>query len=574
MSIPQGLTLYRAERHQKDFPVNRKYGYYSDKLFSSFVRASHEPFDNSHKRSKKRFVQEIHLTMHDKSLETTQAIRLFPKYHHIKKCIIQPLSCFYEEIPPPKFTMKEFQRTFKVLKRITELKLYFSGELEGRACKSLLLLSDLESLSLPLFSYDEKSKNMSFFKETVRLASKRRSWKNFRSLNIQFSSPKISHTNRCSFNRSLRELLLFLRGLRKYCREMYKCSSFQLELPTSTKMSVDEPEILLEIAKIAPSMTRIHGFEMNKFAGLSKMIEHFEGLKEVSLTLSHGFQQEPDLSVLNKMPGFQGLTLDVSKDESVDLLLCKNLLAQVQALKNLTTLSLKFHAIPMITFEGKTFDMSRTISALTQLKSLELFFGDSRGFEHPKPSTGVWLVDALKAIGEKLQLEKLLLSFSMSNFENPGPVFKSFSQSVKKLTGLSVLKLEVLAANTIGDEDLVNLCHSMDRLKNIQDLTLKISKQYYFKIKTLLALLDCFVSNFPFLSKLDLKISSVRTTSESYQLISGAISKMRCLNWVSLHLTGEIEPGLDLKNLEAEINRKISGSISHSKSYSPYERLY
>ncbi len=140
---------------------------------------------------------------------------------------------------------------------------------------------------------------------------------------------------------------------------------------------------------------------------------------------------------------------------------------------------------------------------------------------------------------------------------------------MQKLPQLTVLKLEINAANTVGDEDLTAVSHSLSRLKNIEDLTLKISKPYYFKIKVFIELLNCIANSFPLLSKLDLNIASVRTSVESYQSLSAAISRMKILNSIKLSLTGEIEAGVDVKNLEALVNKKIAGTISHSKRYWP-----
>ena len=563
MPIPKGLILYRPIRHQTNFLLNQKYGSYSDKFFVPF---------NSVKllslflhRFKNKFAQKIHLITDDQTLETNQVIRVSSRYNHIQKCLIQPLSCF-EDLPrPTKFTMKGFRRTFKSLRRIKELKLDLSGQFKGQACKNLLLLNKLETLSLPLFSYSEKSKNMDLFKSTVKLASKRRSWKHFKSLNIQLTSSEISHEN--PEDRSLQQLLEFMQDLKSHCRDIYKCSSFQLELPSSPKMSSDEAKMLIEISKVAPSITKIYGFEMKKFPRLSEMVRYSSGLKEISLTLDERFQHKLDLSVLNRMPNFQELALKVFKNQGMNLFLCQNILTQIQTLKNLTTLSLEFYIMPAIQADQK-FELPRVISDLTNLKSLELVLGSSQDFDRFQPYCGLWLKDVFKAISEKYKLEKLMLSFSNFNFgRSSGSIFKNLCQSWQKLTGLSTFRLEIMAANTIGDEDILTLCQSLSKLTNIEGLGLLLSKPYYFKIKTFLALLDCLVNSFPCLSKLNLMIKSVRTTFESSQLLSEAINKMKCLNCFSLHLTGEIESDLDLKNLEAEMTKRRLCNISHSTSY-------
>jgi len=208
---------------------------------------------------------------------------------------------------------------------------------------------------------------------------------------------------------------------------------------------------------------------------------------------------------------------------------------------------------------------------LDNLKSLELVFGvgtcneKTRGYY-----CGLWLKDIFQAIGEKSKLEKLSLSFSYFDFERSmGSIWKSLLQSVSKLTGLSTLKLEMRTATAIENEDVLDLGQSLSRLTNLQDLTLKITKKYYFKIKTLLALFDCFVNNFPLLSRLDLKVSSVRTTHESSKFLCEAVNRMKCLNWISLDLTGEIDWDLNLGALQTGINKRIRGDIYHSKVYQP-----
>ena len=172
MPIPKRLILYKAEKHRETFLVNRKYGYYSDKLSSSTFSPK-KPYADYHRRYQKKFVQEIFLVVDDNSLETNHARKVLTKYSHIKKCIIQPLSCWKQLPKPVIYTRKGFRRTFKILKRIKDLKLYFSGQVQLRACKNLLLLNKLETLSLPLFSYSENSNNKPLFTRTIKLAAKK-----------------------------------------------------------------------------------------------------------------------------------------------------------------------------------------------------------------------------------------------------------------------------------------------------------------------------------------------------------------------------------------------------------------
>lgn len=162
---------------------------------------------------------------------------------------------------------------------------------------------------------------------------------------------------------------------------------------------------------------------------LSETIIHSSGLKELLFNLDEKLQYEPYLGLLNGLPNIEKLSLDVSESQSTSLSPCKPILAQIQTLKNLTTLSLKFRSMPNVYYrlEDEAYELKGLVSDLDNLKSLELVFGvgtcneKTRGYY-----CGLWLKDIFQAIGEKSNLEKLSLSFSYFDFERSmGSIWKS-----------------------------------------------------------------------------------------------------------------------------------------------------
>jgi len=60
-------------------------------------------------------------------------------------------------------------------------------------------------------------------------------------------------------------LLEFMDDLENSYPDRYKCTSFELELPSWINMSSEQACLLTEIAKITPLITTIHHFEMKNF---------------------------------------------------------------------------------------------------------------------------------------------------------------------------------------------------------------------------------------------------------------------------------------------------------------------
>jgi len=305
------------------------------------------------------------------------SLRILSKFSHITKCKIEPVHQTLQE-ESIKSMMKVFQRAFKLLKRTKKLVAHLPGKVQAgaHAFKTLLLLNNLASLALPEFSYSEDDENMKLFLETVKSASKRRSWPHLESLNIQLQPPSTwssSPEYDGLYTRSLKQPLEFMKSLRR-CQKVYECSSFELKLAPLATMNLEQADLLNEIAKIAPLIASIREFEIKHFQGLSKMVEDLKGLKAVELVSYGSPQPDIDLSVLRQLSSFQELTLN-------GVLFKKQLLRQIQGLENLTVLSLSFRETPDAS-SSEALDLAGTISDLTNLKALGLEFKNIRSFTY------------------------------------------------------------------------------------------------------------------------------------------------------------------------------------------------
>jgi len=558
MSIPKGSILYRAQRHRESLTVNIKQGYYSSKTSISPPTTNRNRNANFHPQCQKKFSQGIYLKVYDSAVRKNEVPRTLSKFSHVTKCKIEAISKGARR----ESAMNVIQRVFKVLKRVKRLEIPFSGHPEGIAQTSstlLLFLNNLESLTLSGFSYSEDHENMKFFMEAVKLASKRRSWPNLKSLRIHFQPPDL-RASKPEYDdlliRSLKQLLQFMKNLRT-CQKIYECSSFELKLSPWASINSEQADLLCEIIKTGPRITSLEGCQANHFSALA---QHSRHLKGASLYLHGVLQPDVDLRVLEKTPNFQELTLK-------DIFLEKQLLTQVKSLQSLTFLSLRLRQMPDAS-SSEAPDLARIISDLPYLRRLELDFPNPRCFG-PLPTKiklekCPWLYDTFQAIGKKPRLERLSLTFLSFNFEKSGRLFKDLCLCLDNLTNLSHFKFDIMYADAVRDEEMLTFCQLLSKLTKVQDLNIQFLKDSCFSIKTYFALIDCLVKNLPLLSRLFLKINRVKMNDESYQLLSEAINKMRCLDEISLGFEGgEIESDFGLRSLAAGIRKKCVGCVDY-----------
>jgi len=558
MSIPKGLIFYKAARHRENFPVDRKYGYYSDKISPSLRSTTKKPYAKFHRRYQKKLVQEISFSFFSDIPTEIEAIRVFSRFSGIRRCTIDS-SLFSLDNKAKKLMIEILQKLFRSLKRIKQLKLNSLGPLDKdpKTLKNLLLLNQLESLMLISLGYSDNSTNLRLFLKVFQEAFKRRSWPNFKSLRILPFWPDGPVGNRLP--QYFQNLLEFLQGL-KSCENIYKCSSFRVNLPNCSRINSKQAEILSKIAKTAPSLTKIRAFHLEHFSKFFKMCQNSKNLKGVRFKiLDHQHEQNIDLSPLEKASTLEELELRMENTKGG---LCRSILPQIEALTNLTVLSLDFCGKPAMTDDLKR-DLVKTISKLSELKDFKLKFrnigekGDLRYAQFHR----VWFGDVFEEISFKKKLEKLSLYFWSFDFENSSKLFEVLCQSLEKLTQLTDLELEIMNGGTIEEKEILLFCEALKKLNKIQHFGLKIQKSLSFKPHILNMLADCIAESFPFLRDLALVLSDVEITRQSFLSFRNAIKKMRCLDGVTIMLDGRAEKGVCVKLLVDEVRKRTSGNV-------------
>lgn len=169
MSIPRGLILYKSARYQESFPVNIKYGYYSDKILSSSsTQKGYKIAENCYHRYQKKLTQEIQFHFQRDSPREIETIRRFSKFQNVKTCKIE--LAFSSQLSQG---FKYFQGMMieiipillKTLKNLRNVTINPSSELfkTSRVSKSLLLAKNLESLTLLGFNYSVSSNSSQAF---------------------------------------------------------------------------------------------------------------------------------------------------------------------------------------------------------------------------------------------------------------------------------------------------------------------------------------------------------------------------------------------------------------------------
>jgi len=560
--IPKHLIIYKAARHRENFPVDIKYGYYSDKVFSSLHATDYKKgYSNFHRRYQKKLVQEISLSFHQDDPRLKESIRVIPRFSGIKKCTIDtvPFSSLKKD-----FMIMIFQRLFQVLKRIKKLVFYPLGDLQNspRALKSLLLLNNLESLMFFSLQYSEDVTQLKPFLKTLQSASKRGCWPHFKSLKIH---PFLSEHSRpgdqtARSARRLNNLLEFIKEFKTSCELLYKCSSFQFSFSSSVKGQCHQStDVLKEIVKNTSSVTSIDIFGTNPFVNVSEVFEHSKDLKKLSLWPSHDKSQNFDLSVLSDVETFEELEISMSNRETNNLIFYKNFLRQIQNIFKLTDLSLNFEGQPLLTEEQK-FELCGVISGLKRLTKLELKF-----WNHGSSSNHIWLGDVFETVGQKDKLQKLSFEFMTFDFKDSKHLFKILCQSVGKLVELSDFGLRIMSTRTIGDQEIFLLCQYFKKLSKIQELNLRISADSSdFQSNILYMFMNHLAESFPHLSQLTLMFEKADISQDSLKILYQAIQKMKSLNFIKLMFSDQIDCDVDFSSLLNEIRKRVPGNIYHN----------
>jgi len=270
------------------------------------------------------------------------------------------------------------------------------------------------------------------------------------------------------------------------------------------------------------------------------------------------------LNVLKNISStLQELKLSRYHEEASDLILYKDLLGQVESMKNLKVLTFEFLKNLSLTEELKD-ELLKVISGLDKLESLKfdlLYFSKETG-KNKKESDRLWLVDIFEGIGNKPNLRKLSLRLADFDCEDSDVIFKVLCESLKKLTQLEDLSLMM---SKIDDKKLLMFIKSLSKLTKLQNLQLEIScHNSKFQSETFELLIGSITNNLFLLSQLSLTISKTTATRQAFEILFKMIHKLKYLNSMKLIHQGKLETGLDFQLLVNEMKKRFTGYISHN----------
>jgi len=565
MSIPKGLILYKASRHQSSFPNDIKSGYYSGKMVASISAKETKRSSNFNRKYQQKLIQEADIRFDRDGSKTLEIIKIFSKFRGIKKCSINWFS-FRPGKETEALRIRILQKLFKTLKRIKHLTIQSLDlsklQRNPKTFKTLLQLKNLESLYFSGFNYSADSKDLKPFIQIAKIASKRRNWPHLKSLTIYPFYPKISRLTD-DLTQILENLSEFLQGF-KSCTYLHDCARFGLKLPNCENLESDEASILKEITENAPVLGAFEMSDFRYFLDIFTVLKQSKGLKRLELRALQKLQTASDLNVLKSLSStLQELKLSRYHEEDSDLILYKDLLTQVQGMKNLKILTFEFLKNLHMTEELKD-EVLKVISGLDKLENLKfdlLYFSKESG-KDKKESDRLWLVDIFQEIGNKTSLRKLSLRLMDFDCEDSDVIFKALCESLKKLTQLEDLSLMM---SKIGDKELLMFIKSLSKLRKLENLQLEIGcHNSKFQSETFELLIEALTNNLPLLSQLSLTISKTTFTKQALKLLFQMAQKLKCLNSMKLSHQGRLEGRLDLQLLVNEMKKRFTGYISHN----------
>lgn len=559
MSIPKHLILYKTPRHHHTYPFGLKYGLYSNKINQEKIK---------HYKHQRKLIKETSFEFNcPRVSEDLGTLSLFTRLSGITM-----FSLSFADIPrliqiSTKLPIKVMKSSFTKLKRIKQLTIHHLYQLQKnpKAFKNLLLLNSLESLTLYYLTYSDDSNSLKPLMQALSLSSRRKIWPHFKSLKIHPFSPEGSFTNPENPHNVefLKRLLEFLQDLQNSCKDLYKCLSFQIDLPYLEHMTQTEVESLSEISNVVGPMTRLKALDVQYFSKLSEIFLQAKNLRKVSINMCINFGDAIDLSPLNKASGLTELKVLIRTGKRADILLYKTVFTQIQCLSQLTSLSLKLLGTQTVTDELIQ-ELAQILRNLPELKSLDLSFMDrlTRRNAFSELKSHVCFEEIFQVIGKKRELKEFSLYFSRFAMRNSDYLLRVLCQSLEDLSLLSRLSLSIDFVPSLGDEEIFSLAQSLSKLTNIEDLFLKIStRDHYLGSKGFVLLAENMTNSCFYLTQVTLQFGLLTIDDELFLALEKAIQNLIFLNEIKFRFEGKLETKFDPQLLQERVDKKMSGSI-------------
>ncbi len=549
MPIPKGLIMCTAKRHHEAYPVNIKYGHYSNII--PLPPGARKPTITKVAKITK-LARHSDLALHPLGPKTTQVMCHFPQLNRIKTFIIDAGS----------FVIKVPKRATKNMGDLEQVGLKGQGRLADKFGnpKNPLLQRCLQKLTVGDLYCAQDMNDPAAFTKFVQVANRGKCWRHLNPPGIDMRSFELdAHRD---FVRGPGGNLLKFPRAPEACESLYKCAHFQLEIENANP-GPEECAAVDEIMKMKLPLSQVSLFHGEHFTSLFQAAQDLKDLQSLKLVLSHGHVDSLEMNSLKELPNLQDLTLVLELDDVNRADFCYFALEKLQGMTNLRSLSIDLYVDP-----SEVGDLlCEALSNLTQLTCLFLRFleayQDEEEDEVKKEKLNwPWLKPVFQAISKMKKLKTLHLEFLDFDRDGSSGIFKSLCQALGNLTQLFSFHLVIGDAKSIQDEDLLTLASSLTRLTRMKSLYICLGRlELKFKSSTFVVLMDSIVNNLKILSELFLNIDFGDVTKQYYQMIMEGIRQMKYLNRIIIENIGQVERGLDSTLLNAEIRKRMTGYV-------------
>jgi len=527
-SIKPGFICYRPQRYHVGHQHSIKYGISANKLnyACSGTIKRQERLNVITQRGQVRGMS--HCLCVQKP-DNDRFLKLVSRIQNVKKLGVT-IRFNTDKVDEAKKMKKLITKILRYLKNVESLEvcLYREGKKNGCFLGLVNVLKKLKHLKLKVCCYKEVTiKALECFLEKARRC---RNLSNLETQAVQFVlEPGIP--DEAQINNSIYSLADFM----KFLKEMPECGikDIKLVFPLRQRPENMAIESLGEALTDLPYLTELalgSGPDWN-FAPLLKCVRDNPYLKDLNLSLASE-QTHKILGnlapLLASVKSLKKLTIWVRNLRDVSHV-C-HFFQQLRQLTQITHLVLNFNKVPYL--QNATLAiLAQSLSTMSNLESLDLNFN-----KPPQNSllTGCGIHSVFEAIGKLRNLRELHLSFCDYKDNVCNEVFEKLCDSLKDLTKLKYLRLN-LASNNIDGRGMCNLAKSFLSLTKLETVVLdfrghkSICSLAFVKVM-------CSLAHLKSLSSLTLGVRVWEISDPTHINFVRAINLLKCLNYFEFYL--------------------------------------
>lgn len=527
-SIKPGFICYRPQRYHVGHQHSVKYGISANKLSyagSGTIRKQ-ERLNVITQRGQVTGMS--HCLCVQKS-DNDRFLKLVSRIQNVRKLGVT-IRFNTDRVGETKKMKKLITKILKYLKRVQSLEvcLYKEGKKNGCFLDLVGILKKLKNLKLKVWCYKEVTiKALECFIEKARRC---RNLSSLESQSVQFIlEPRVF--DEAQINNTIYSLVDFM----KFLKEMPECGikDIKLVFPLRQRLANTAIESLGEALTDLPHLTELAlGSGPNEdFAPLLKCLRDNTYLQDLNLYLA----SEQTHKILGSMAPLLASVKSLKKltiwvGNLRDVCPVCHFFQQLRQLTQITHLVLTFKQVGFI--QNATLAiLAQSLSTMSNLRSLDLNFN-----KPPQNAllTGCGIHSVFEAVGKLRNLDELHLSFCDYRDNVCNEVFEKLCDSLKDLTKLRYLRLN-LANNNIDGRGMCNLAKSFLSLTKLETVVLdfrghkSICSLAFVKVM-------CSLAHLKSLSSLTLGVRVWEISDPTHINFVRAINLLKCLNYFEFYL--------------------------------------